>query len=396
MRVTERLDISLITILLLSLALLNGCSEKAVFRYSGLVADSIFVADSLAVTESAWANLGRAASGMWKSERMVACNWHGYRSRCFLGFNLPDTTLELKSADLYLYATRIEGDVQSTTFELYTLLDTLKAGDVYWGQMPAENEIVGEFVLPAPGEDSVFVDITTVVADWLSGESDNYGFMMKLREEGAATEVVAEFGTAQSRKRSVVGEDDTTLVDVKPSLRITYIDTGGADTTLWYLPNRDTFSDTLVTPFEGSLLLVGNGFPSRSFVRYDLDGIPEGSTLTRAVLELVVAAESSSFDEIAVTCHASLDAEWSGFETDIGASGAGRVALLREDFEIDGIVRMDITALVEPQVADVAANYGLVLKSTSEAYDLDYIRFYADPKLKVFYVLPPDPWYRSD
>jgi hypothetical protein len=404
MHPTERLDIAVVTLIILSLTLVLGCSEKAVFRVTGLVPDSLLVQDTLGVAQADWSNRGRAASGMWQSERMVTCNWHGYWARSFMGFSRPDTTLVLESAALHLYATRIEGEMAASSFGVYTLADSLLAGDIYWDKMPAADKLAGNFTLPDPspeelGEDSVSVDITGVVADWMSGASDNYGLMVKLDEEGTATEAIAEFGTSQGRNRPVeTDEGDTVLVDVRPSVRIAYIDTTGEsdnDTTLWYLPSNDTFSDTLVTPFEGDMLIVGNGFPSRSFVKFDLDVLPEGSTLTRAVLDLTLAAGSSSFDEITISCYGALS-EWNGFDTEIGSAGAGTTTLQRKDYELDGLVRMDITPLVRPQVGGVVSNYGYVIKSTKEAFDLDYVRFYPDPKLRVYYALPPEPWYRRD
>ncbi|MGD9401521.1 MAG: DNRLRE domain-containing protein [bacterium] len=402
MRPTERLDIAVVTMFAAFLVLLAGCSERADFKVTNLVPDSLLVSDTLDVAQAGWYNKGRAASGMWQSERMVTANWHGYQSRSFLSLSRPDTAFELQSAELYLYATRIEGDMASSTFELYTLADSILAGDIYWSEMPQPDELLATFALPDPGpgaivEDSVFVDITTVVAEWISGESDNYGLVMKLDSEGTAAEAIAEFGTSQSRNRPVEDDEgDTTLVDVRPSMRVAYRDTANdADTTLWYLPANDTFSDTLVTPLGGSLLTVGNGFPSRAFIEFDLGAIPEGSRLSRAVLELTVSADSSSFDEISVICHAALEA-WNGFDTDIGGQGVGTTTLSREDFETDGVIRMEISELVIPQVGGVVANHGYVIKSTKEAFDLDYVRFHATPRLMVYYALPPEPWYRRD
>ncbi len=402
MRPTKRLDIAALTIFITCLGLLLGCSEDASFRVTILLPDSALVADTLDVAEASWSNRGQATSGMWQSERMVVCDRHGYWARSFLGLSRPDTTMVLQSAALYLYATRIEGNTGSSTFGVYTLLDSLTAGDIYWNDMPMADTWVADFMLPDPGpgevgEDSVFVDITAAVGDWISGESDNYGLMVKLEEEGVGIESIAEFGTYQSRNRPVeTDEGDTVLVDVRPSMRIAYRDTANdADTTLWYLPANDTFSDTLVTPFEGSMLLVGNGFPTRSHVKFDLGVLPEGATLTRAVLELTVAAESSSFDEITIACYAALEA-WEGFDTSTGSKGIASTTLSREDFRIDDVIKMEITPLVEPQVAGTVANHGYVIRSTKEASDLDYVRFYPDPKLRVYYALPPDPWYRRD
>jgi hypothetical protein len=402
MRPTERLDIAAIIFLALSLGLVAGCSEEAVFKVTNLVPDSLLVVDTLDVAQADWENSGRATSGMWESERLVVCDWHGYWARSFIGLSRPDTTLVLQSAELYLYATRIEGQVASSSFEVYTLADSLLAGDIYWDNMPAADELVATFMLPDPGpnklgEDSVFVDITGPVAAWISGESDNYGLMIKLAQEGSGIESMFEFGSSQGRNRPVpTDEGDTVLVDVRPSMRIAYRDTANdTDTSLWYLPANDTFSDTLITPFDGSMLIAGNGFPSRSHVKFDLDLLPEGVTLTRAVLELTVSAESSSFDEITVSCYAALE-PWRGYETSTGAQGVTSTTLLREDYHVDGVIKMEVTPLVELQVAGSVANYGYVVRSVREYFDLDYVRFYRDPQLRVYYALPPDPWYRRD
>ena len=402
MRPTERLDIAVVTFFILSLALLLGCSDKAAFQATNLIPDALLGVDTLDVAVADWANNGRATSGLWESERMVTCDWHGHWTRSFVGLSRPDTTMVLQSAELYLYATRIEGNIGSSNFEVYTLLDSLMAGDIYWGDMPATDQLVATFTLPDPapddlGEDSVFVDITGVVADWISGESDRYGFMVKLAEEGTGIESIVEFGTSQGRNRPVEQDGgDTLLVDVRPSMRVAYRDTANeADTSLWYLPANDTFSDTLVTPFEGAMLLVGNGVPSRSHVKFDLDVLPEGSTLTRAVLELTVAADSSSFDEITVACYAALE-EWTGFGTSIGAEGVASTVLSREDYQVDGVIKLEITPLVELQVAGIVANHGYVIRSVKEYFDVDYVRFYRNPQLRVYYALPADPWYPRD
>jgi hypothetical protein len=407
MRPTERLDIAAITLICMALAMmllpiLTGCSEKPLFQVSNLVPDSLLVTDTLDVAETAWGTKARAASGMWQSERMVTCDWRGYLARSFIGLSRPDTELVLQSADLYLYATRIEGNAAGAAFEVYTLQDSLMAGDIYWSEMPAVDELVATFTLPDPGpgeigEDSVFVDLTGLVSQWIGGENDKYGLMLKLQQEGMGAETIAEFGTAQARNRPVeTAEGDTVLVNPKPSLRIAYRDTANAsDTTLWYLPANDTFSDTLLTPFDGTMLVVGNGFPSRSMVKFDLDVLPEGCTVTRAVLELTVAADASSFDEITIICHGALE-PWEGYSTLIGTSGTGTTTLKREDYKFDQDIQMEITPLVEPQVAGKVANYGYVIKSTKEASDLDFVRFYANPRLRVYYALPPDPWYRRD
>jgi hypothetical protein len=66
---------------------------------------------------------------------------------------------------------------------------------------------------------------------------------------------------------------------------------------------------------------------------------------------------------------------------------------------------MDVTPLVQPQISRlVTANYGLVIKSTAETTDLDFVVLVPAragltddaPKLEIHYALPPLPWYRRN
>jgi hypothetical protein len=95
----------------------------------------------------------------------------------------------------------------------------------------------------------------------------------------------------------------------------------------------------------------------------------------------------------------------SGFGVTYGSSGAGSKVLLADTLAIHPTFTMNVTPLVQPQISGLLrANYGLVIKSTTETTDLDYVVFVptrsgntADaPKLEIRYALPPPPWYRRD
>jgi hypothetical protein len=188
------------------------------------------------------------------------------------------------------------------------------------------------------------------------------------------------------------------------------VDTGGEDQRAVSIASEDVFADTLVTPFPPDTLsmLCGNGFASRSFVKFDLSDIPEGSTLARSVLLISPDLEQSSFDSMEVECHAVLDATWSGFDTEIRALGAGLVTLIPEKLSDGDTLEMDITAILQDVVAGKKPNYGLALKSPDERFDLDFVRFFSHsypdtdlvpvlrPVLRVEYMLPPEPPYPED
>jgi hypothetical protein len=329
----------------------------------------------------------------------VVCNWEGYLSRAFLRFTaFPDTEVTVDSVLLYLYVTRIEGDAGAVTFDIHTLADTLKQKEIYWGNMPEISAApVASFSAPLESGDSVFIDITELAEAWRHEEETNYGLAIKMDENPGAPQAIAEFGTKEVLLKVV---DDSTIYDFRPALRFAYVDTAGQEQHAIAISSEDVFADTLVTPFpaDTSSVLCGNGFASRGFVKFDLSDIPEGSTLARSILVISPDLERSSFDSMGVQCHAVLDAAWSGYDTEIGGTGAGLATLMPGELSAGEKVEMDITAILQDVIAGVQSNYGLALRSPDERFDLDFVRFFSHsypdtdlvPLLRVDYVLPPE------
>ncbi len=392
--------------LIIVLAGYTGCSQDAAFtppvdmRTSERFRSTIYTS-----VDSDWSNSGENAGPGYLSERFVVCNWEGYLSRGFVRFVVfPDTSVTVDSVLLYLYVTRVEGDAGAITFDIHTLTDTLEQKEIYWGNMPGISASpVASFPSPLESGDSVFVDITELAVSWMNEESPNYGLAIKIDENPGASQAIAEFATREVLLRVV---DDSTQYDFRPALRFAYVDTAGEDQRAVSIAGEDVFADTLVTPFpsDTSSVLCGNGFASHGFVKFDLSDIPEGSTLARSVLVISPDLEQSSFDSMGVECHAVLDATWSGFDTRIGALGAGLATLIPEELSGGEKIEMDITAILQDVVAGKQSNYGLALNSPDERFDLDFVRFFSHscpdtnlvPILRVEYVLPPQPPYPED
>jgi hypothetical protein len=378
----------------------TGCSQEAAFTPPvDMNTSERFRSATYTAVDSDWSNSGQSAGPGYLSERFVVCNWEGYLSRGFIRFTaFPDTEVTVDSVLLYLYVTRIESDGGAVTFDIHSLTDTLEQTEIYWGTMPGISAApVASFSGPMESGDSVFVDITELAEAWRHGTEVNYGLAIKIDENTGAPQAIAEFGTKEVLLKVV---DDSTIYDFRPALRFAYVDTGGEQQHAIAITSEDVFADTLITPFQPdtSSVLCGNGFPSRGFIRFDLSDIPGGSTLARSTLFVSPDLERSSFDSMGVQCHAVLDADWSGHETSIGASGTGLATLIRTELSGDEMVEMDVTAILQDVIAGTQDNYGLALRSSDERFDLDFVRFFSHsqpdtdlvPMLKVEYVLPPD------
>jgi hypothetical protein len=388
-------------ILLSGLVLCQSCSKEASFEpLFELNPGERFRSDTLFAETSAWFNRGESAGPAWSSTRMVVCEWEGYRARSLIRFTaFPDTDVTVSSAQLYLYATRVERGAGGAMMDVHTLSDTLIQTEVYWNEMPGiSEEPVAELAVPTGSGDSVFIDVTETVASWVKKKERNFGFAIKAREEGGP-EFLVEFVTREVPRKTTISDGDTTILDLRPALRIAYVDTAGEPERAVSIAATDVFADTLMTPFpdDGLHLVCGSGFPSRAFVRFGLERIPEGSTVTQSIMSLVLDKAASSFDSMGVRCYAILEYPWEGFETSIGATGTETVTIKVDDLAADSTLEMDITPLVQPLVAREEANSGFAVRASNEVFDLDFMRFWSHaqpdtslrPRLVVDYILPP-------
>ncbi len=405
---------SRVLVVLLGLGMLLGfsigCSQKESFTpylNGGLQTDTLFVYGTVANPSETSASLGKSAGGMWKSGQLIVCNWRGYHSRCFLGFSgLPDTSVQVTDATLFLYATRIEGAAETGSFGVYALADTLDEDNVTWNNMPDLGARVATFSPHRLGEDSVTVDVKDIVSAWVKGKIVNMGFAIKLEDELTSEQAIVEFGSREDASTRITDEGDT--VHVWPTLRIAYIayvDTAGEAKFTEVTAAEDTFADTLTVPLSDTLLAVANGFPTRTFLKFDVSGLPPAATITRAMLRLTAAMGASSFEEMTLVCHAVVDSVISGFDIGYGTKGSEATVLTKDELASDSSFALLVTPLVQPLVSGlVAHNYGLVIKSSDETVDLDFIVLVPArdgnpefaPRLEVEYLKPPLPWYWRD
>jgi hypothetical protein len=400
-------------------ALLGGCSEKESFSpalVDGLGTDTLYKSIELAPVEEICRAGGASAGNPYESKRLVVCRWRGYQSMCFLRFSdLPDTTVEILQATLFLYASRVQSETPDNTFGIYTLADSLADTTVAWGTLPALDEQVATFSLGSADPstiavDSVLVDVTSLVVSWMREERENWGLAVKL-EDDSPGDAILEFASREdATTRDVVADDDTTNFYVRPAIRVVYAYDASAtslalaaapaaiDTSyLQALATEDTFAHTLLTPFPDTLLVCANGFPSRTFLRFDLSAVPQEASIIRAQLNLTLDIAASSFDSMTVMCFGLTEAI-SGYATAHGTAGSGSTTLSYASKQDAPDVAMDVTPLVQPQVSNLVSNYGLVVRSANEKIDLDFAVIASSrgdsadaPRLQLQYIVPPEP-----
>lgn len=396
-----------------TLCLLSACSEKqelAPYIYGGLGTDSLFKSDASSLVLETSLSPGTRAASPQKSRRLVVCNWRGRSARCHLWFSqLPETTATVIRADLFLYATRIQGNSLADEYEIYALADTLDEDSLTWADLDAglsSGKKVAAFALAGgtPGSmasDSVVLDLTDLVSSWVGRETDNCGIAIKLADE-IASEAIAEFASREDASTRTIA-DDTTFY-VRPALRISYVKPEETDTSYALaLCTNDTFVDSLLVPLPDTLLACSNGFPSRTYLKFDLSEIPGQASVIRSAITLVPDLEASSFDVMTIACHALLDS-FSNFDTPYGVKGAGTTTLTCDSLSVASPICMDVTTLVQNIVAGLVTNYGFLIKTTDETVDLDFLIFSSTrtgnpnlaPHLAVLYTIPAPPRYRRD
>lgn len=390
--------------------LLPGCSEKASFTpeiSGGLGTDSLFHSVTLEPVLQTAASKGARAGASDESGRLVVCNWRGRMARSFLRFSeLPDSTVTVIKADLFLYATRIQSASVSDIYEIHALEQTPNDKTVSWDSLETYmGPQIASFSLSPDGPDtiradSVVLDVTEVVASWVRKETVNTGIAIK-RENETGSESIVEFASREDQTTRTV---DSASFFVRPVLRISYVDSSGADTSfVQALSTHDTLVDTLLTALPDTLLACSNGFPTRTYLEFDISSaVPKQATVIRSDLRLSVDLNASSFDSMSVIAFA-LTEPFEGFQTEFGAVGTGQKLLTFHSIRETPIFSMNVTALVQPIVSRLVTNNGLLIKSTAESADLDFVVFASTaaaggvaPRLEIRYTLPPPPGYERN
>lgn len=388
-----------------------GCSREVYFESDDLLKQQNFRDTTLIALASDWANRGKAASDSYTSRRLVVANAEGVvndsymLARSFIWFrSLPDTTARLDSAYLYLYVTNLSCRGACSEISIYALTDTLKQTELAWDRSPSFDASPITSFTVTRNLDSILIDLTSLVDDWVHGRKPNLGIALAGNESPGAYDYIVEFASREALMTKKVSQGDTISLDFRPALRITYIDNGDTSGEIKHfqsIATADAFADTLIatcyTCIDRTWLVCGNGTPSRAFVLFDLESIPIEATVLKAALSVCVDFQESRFDSMELICHAAVDSQWSHFSSPIGATGTGKISVLSSDQ--NDILTFDVTPLIQPLVARKVPNYGMVIKSVGEAGDLDFIKIYPPntqidgkaPRLRIHYMLPPTP-----
>ena len=190
----------------------------------------------------------------------------------------------------------------------------------------------------------------------------------------------------------VVGFDSRALTD-GPKLDL-YVsqDTTQLHETL--SPKQDTFIATSLQAERSDRFFITNGSALRSFLDFDVTSIQEDATINRALVVLHVDTllsvpdNSSSFYIYAYPIENSVTWPISSVELDSTLSMLGTVS--------GDSASINITTIVQNWTSGKSENYGLLLKGSSEIYNLHQRAFFSTesdsllrPRLEVYYTLPP-------
>jgi len=158
-------------------------------------------------------------------------------------------------------------------------------------------------------------------------------------------------------------------------------------------------------------LQVHNPGVKRPLIRFDLSGIPTGSTATRATLYLFTNYYQQTTNDLLVTLHevlrpwSELEATWerASSSTPWGREGADDTTSDRaEAFVASGTIKatytwysFDITPLVNKWLGSPQSNYGLIILSSGNTQEFrflssDSVDISRRPKLEVYWI-PPTP-----
>ncbi len=190
----------------------------------------------------------------------------------------------------------------------------------------------------------------------------------------------------------VVGFDSRALTD-GPQLDL-YV---SQDTTQLHetiSPKQDTFIATSLQTERSDRIFITNGSALRSFLDFDVTSIQEDATINRALIVLHVDTllsvpdNSTSFYIYAYPINNSVTWPISSVELDSTLSATGTVSGDSATF--------NITTIVQNWTSGKSENHGLLLKGSSEVYNLHQRAFFSTesdsllrPSLEVYYTLPP-------
>jgi hypothetical protein len=355
------------------------------------------------------------------SQRLLVGAWEGYKFRTLIRFNLDwleyDPDKNITNAILRLHYGKREGEFNDNIYNEGDM--TVYVAPVYkaWNELDASwyhpkhddswnggtfGEPVGSFYLGEPTEnmESIDIDITEMVVDWISDPNSNNGCILYAKDEGAINSIKELPATETISKEMpyivITYDENNEKVEeiIKPwdDVTITYSDNEMSDD---YLPGS-----------EDELLIGGwNGFAYRACYKFDMSesvtGIPPEATVVLADLQLYFLPSSKSD-------YAEFEVHRVGKDLSEDYT-AGQLRQLPFYYEHDwerqtiesqpaGYVNFYINQLVQGWISGVFPNYGLLIQEIDETSENGFLRFVTQqnpdesksPKLVIHYTLPPE------
>ena len=324
---------------------------------------------------------------------LLVGEWSGYQTKSLLKFEaLPESvlvtsaTVRLLTSGIVDTATPFQPFIPESTFILISLLDTDWSGSDVTFETPFNGTPIETLAVGRSRDDSVTIHIPTeVVQDWIDGTRENNGLLLSFAEEPLTS----------SGEGFITMFYSTNTETQWPLLNISWSATDTSDTTIAG-PTADVFIANRQNqwPFdtEPTRLMVGNGYIYRSLLQFNIqDSIPDEATVVQALLTLFIDHEYSFFDAMDVGIYRVTGSNWTDPEFDWN-----QITWTTLTSEEDSVV-FNVQAVVQDWVAGETPNYGFLVKSLHEDWDVSSFVFHSSesqphqrPRLDVAYTTPPE------
>ena len=371
-----------------------GCDERKSSPVGGEVIDrdDLGQFETVHLQPAAQDTVVQGTLSMYQGPRLLVGEWSGYQTKSLLKFEVLPESDSITSASLTLITdglidteTTVQPFVPETLYIVTSLLETDWSGsdvtfDTPLSQTPIETVAVGR----SP-DDTMSIPLPTeVVQGWIDETGENHGILLGY-DEAPLTPQGAGFVKMFYSSNSQIGP---------PRLSITWALTDTSDTTVSVIPTADVFvvRRTSTWPFDPKphQLMVGNGIAYRSLLQFFVeDSIPEDATIIRGEVTLYVDPDFSFFSSLDVGIYAVTNSSWEEPEFDSNQ-------IIWATVTNDSVV-FAVQSLIQDWITGKRPNYGFMLKSIHEDWDIASFVFHSSqsdpdftPKLEVKYVTPPD------
>ncbi len=369
---------------LLLIIMTGGCSEKAKnpvgfglwdeeghWQVHQLVSQSVLADSSFHV--SRWTGIG---------PYLLAGSYEGQEARSLLSFeeDLPDTLdrpLTAASLNLVAYSEVSDDSILISAYPLEApWSDSTATWEAPWttagGDYGQEPIAEGYFATGDGLEFQMELNAAGVelVQGWLDGQP-NYGLLLKSDE------------LEEDHLKYFYSED----TPYYPYLLMVFATEDVADTFI-VDSEKDTFiAEPVPLPGE-DLLLVSDGYLTRTWLQFDISAIPESSFINLAVLSLSVSEFRDPLDNMSIRAYPVSDRLTLSYETSPYATA--------NLFNGKELVEFNITTLAQDWVTGTE-NLGILLRPYLEYGSLSQALFYSSladsahrPSLKIVYTIRPE------